>query len=404
MGSIGRCRPSRCCAGRSSKNNGAEMMLRLGAVVVATGLLAAPASGEVLIGITPSLTGALATSGEGEKQTLERAIADLNAKGGVLGEKLRIVVVDDQCDADAAVLAARKLVAEHVAAVFGHLCSSAAVPASDIYEAAGIPMFATWSVDPRLTERGLRFVFRLAGRSDQEGALVAELLAVRYGDKPIAVIHDAQMASVGLSGYVRTELRRRGLMEVLDAELRQDQVEFGDLIAHLRESRAVALFCACFSQQAGLLVRQVWESGLKIATVTGNGASEDTFWILAGADAAQATLIPQLPDWTRAHMPELTALIVRFQKDGVDTTNLTYQAYAGVQAWAQAAERAKSTHGTDVAPILHEQRFDTVIGSIGFSEKGDIVGPVQWVWNRWRDGVIWEVSTEPLLRGEIVEK
>ena len=375
-----------------------------GAFMVATLVLVAPASGEVLIGIAPSLTGPVSQSGEIDKQTMEVAVADLNAKGGVLGEWLRTVLVDDQCDAGAAVLAAGKLVAERVTVVFGHICSGAAVPASEVYEAAGIPMFSNGAVEPKLTERGQRYVFRLSARTDREAALVADLMATRYADKPIAVVHDTQMASLGLAAHVRSELRLRGLKEAVDAELRPDQVDFSDLMASLRQAQAAVLFCACFSEKAGLLVRQIWESGSRIQTLTGNGAGNDTFWALAGAEAAQATLTVQLPDWTRAHIPEMAPLMARLRGDGIDPEFFGFNDYAGLQAWAQAAERAKSTRGADVAPVLRKERFDTVLGTIGFDEKGDIIGPFHWVWNRWRDGAYWEVSTEPLLRGEIVEK
>ena len=380
------------------------MMFRLGAIFVATGLLAAAAWGEVLIGVAPSLTGPASQSGEIDKQTMEVAVADLNAKGGVLGEWLRTVLVDDQCDAGAAVLAARKLVAERVTVVFGHICSGAAVPASEVYEAAGIPMFSNGAVEPKLTERGQRYVFRLSARSDREAAFVADLIATCYGDKPIAVVHDTQMASLGLAAYVRSELRLRGLKEVVDAELLPDQVDFTDLVARLRQAQAAVFFCACFSEKAGLLVRQIWESGSRIQALTGNAAGNDNFWALAGVEAAQATLTVQLPDWTRAPIPEMAPLMARLHGAGIDPELFGIHDYAGIQAWAQAAERAKSTRGADVAPVLRKERFDTVLGTIGFDEKGDIVGPFRWVWNRWRDGEYWEVSTEPLLRGEIVEK
>src|SRR5271163_999978 len=186
-----------------------EMRHPFGAFMVATLVLVAPASGEVLIGVAPSLTGPVSQTGEIDKQTMEVAVADLNAKGGVLGEWLRTVLVDDQCDAGAAVLAAGKLVAERVTVVFGHICSGAAVPASEVYEAAGIPVFSNGAVEPKLTERGQRYVFRLSARTDREAALVADLMATRYADKPIAVVHETQMASLGLAAHVRSELDRK---------------------------------------------------------------------------------------------------------------------------------------------------------------------------------------------------
>jgi branched-chain amino acid transport system substrate-binding protein len=381
------------------------MTLRLAVLCISILMFAGSAPAEILIGLTPSLTGPISWIGELQKRAMELAVADLNAKGGVLGEPLRVILVDDQCDADAAALAAKKLVVERVAAVFGHRCSGAAIPASEIYETAGIPMFTDGATSPKLTERGLRYVFRLNGRNDRQAALAADLLSARWGDRPIAVVHDTQVASVGLAEYVRKELHLRGLKEALDEELAQDQVEFADLISRLRLGKAAVLYCACFVEQGGLLVRQLWEAGLKIPVVTGNAAAFDSFWVVAGAEAAQATLVATIPDLTRANIPATDAFTARLRQDGINPAQIEYNIYAGLQAWAQVAERAKSTRGADLAPILHKERFDTVLGTIGFNEKGDaVVGPFDWVWNRWRDGTFFEVLTEPLLRGEIVEK
>jgi branched-chain amino acid transport system substrate-binding protein len=208
-----------------------------------------------------------------------------------------------------------------------------------------------------------------------------------------------------MAEYVKKELRMRGVKEALDEELPPDQLEFADLISRLRRAEAAVLFCACFVEQGGLVVRQVWDAGLKIPVVAGNGAAFDSFWLIAGAEAAQATLTAGFPNWALAHIPQTDAFIARLRRDGIDPTTFGYQYYAGLQAWAQAVERAKSTRGADVVPILHKERFDTVIGTIGFDEKGDaVVGPLDWVWRRWRDGTTFEVLTEPLLRGEVVEK
>ena len=184
---------------------------RAAAALAAVILLALPASAEIKIGVAASLTGPIAFAGEGTRLTMEQAVADLNAAGGVLGEQLRIVMVDDQCEADAAVLAARKLVAEQVAAVFGHICSGAAIPASDVYEAAGVPMFSGQATNPKLTERGLRYVFRLTGRSDQQAVVAADLLAARYRDVPIAMVHDSPAVSIGQAAEVQKELHLCGI-------------------------------------------------------------------------------------------------------------------------------------------------------------------------------------------------
>jgi ABC-type branched-subunit amino acid transport system substrate-binding protein len=232
------------------------MTLRFAAICVTILTLAGPASAEILIGLAPPLTGPMSWFGQLSKQALELAVADLNAKGGVLGEQLRAILVDDQCDADAAALVAKKLVAEHVAAVFGHGCSGAAIPASEIYEAAGVPMLTEGANSPRFPERGLRYVFRFSGRNDRQAALAADLLSARYGDQPIAIVHDTQAASIvsqegTASARVEGSARRgigAGPIGVRRSELR-DFVErrrrFS--IALVSSNRAASSFARCGS-------------------------------------------------------------------------------------------------------------------------------------------------------------
>ena len=69
-------------------------------------------------------------------------MADLNAAGGVLGQQVELITVDDFCDPEQAVALARKLVSDGVVFVAGHFCSGASIPASEIYEEAEILMIS----------------------------------------------------------------------------------------------------------------------------------------------------------------------------------------------------------------------------------------------------------------------
>ena len=97
------------------------------------------ARADVLIGLSVPLTGPMAWSGAGQQVGAESAVEDLNAKGGVLGQRIEMIAVDDYCDRDQGLAAARKLVDAGVVAVFGPPCSDAAIPASRVYAEAGDP-------------------------------------------------------------------------------------------------------------------------------------------------------------------------------------------------------------------------------------------------------------------------
>ena len=112
-------------------------LILVGAIALAA-LCARAADAEILIGVAGPMTGASAWFGEQYQRGTERAVADLNTNGGVLGQSVELIVGDDSCDPDQAVAVARKLVAEGVVFVAGHWCSHASIPASKVYEQAKI--------------------------------------------------------------------------------------------------------------------------------------------------------------------------------------------------------------------------------------------------------------------------
>jgi branched-chain amino acid transport system substrate-binding protein len=133
-------------------------------------LTAARAHAEVLIGDPSPLTGSVSWVGEQHLTGTELAVADLNAKGGVLGEPVRVISVDDGCNAEQALVVAQKLISVGVVFVAGHICSGAAIPTAPLYEAAGVIAISADATNPRLTEEGRANVFRVVGRDDQRGS------------------------------------------------------------------------------------------------------------------------------------------------------------------------------------------------------------------------------------------
>ena len=110
------------------------------------------AGAEILIGVATALTGPVAWEGASDQVGAEHAVANLNATGGVLGERIQTILVDDACAADQAIVAARKLIDADVVAVIGHHCSAASIPASQLYAKAGILMISPFSTNPKPLE------------------------------------------------------------------------------------------------------------------------------------------------------------------------------------------------------------------------------------------------------------
>lgn len=340
------------------------------------------ARAEILIGMAGALTGPNAYQGEQQQQGVEQAIADLNAHHGVLGQAIKVVSVDDACDGSQAIAAAYRLVAAQVAVVVGHQCSGASVPASEIYERAGIIQITPASTSPSLTEAGRGNVFRLCGRDDQQGAIAGDYLASRWRDARIAIVHDGSIYGRGLADETRAQLNRRGVTEALREELTPGQHDYSPLIARLRGANVSVVFFGGYYREAALLIRSAREQGYTLQMVSGDSIASEAFVQVAGA-AGDGTLFTSFRDPRRTSLAE--PVVNRFRQQGFEPEGYTLYSYAAVQVWAQAAAKAGTIEPKAVMAALHNTEFNTILGPISFDQKGDVRQP-GFEWFVWRGG------------------
>jgi branched-chain amino acid transport system substrate-binding protein len=341
------------------------------------------ARAEIRIGVATPLTGPYAWNGEQTRAGADQAVQDLNARGGVLGEPLTTVLVDDYCDPDQALAAAHKLVAEGVPFVVGHQCSGAAIPASTIYEDASIILISPAATNPQLTDRGLRYTFRTCGRDDLQGTMIGDHIAKTWPGADIAIVHDGQAYGQGVAAEAKRRLDQLSIATALFEEVQPGQTEFSDLVASF-ESRSIdVVFYGGYQAEAGLIVRQTRERLPELAFVVPDGVASEDFWLIAG-DAAEG--IPMTFYMDAAQQPTAAAVVAEFRAGGTDPIGSELYAYAAVQAWVQAVEQAGTTDAAPVAEALRREQFDTVLGPIGFDAKGDVTGFDPFVWFVWTDG------------------
>ena len=303
----------------------------------------------------------------------------------MLDERIELLVVDDACQPDQAVAAAAKLVDAGVVLAIGHHCSIASIPASRIYAAAGALMMSPFSTNPKLTEQGLATVFRICGRDDVQGRVAGDLLAERFGARLIAIVHESAVYGQGLAAETKKRLNERGVAEVMLEAIEPGQAEYSDIVHKMQTAGVEVLYYAGFRREAGLIMRQAHDRGYKLQLVAADGIGGEDFALIAGP-AADGTLMTYAP--SPLADPEAALLAERFAAEGyAGSFGLgTFRSYAIVQAWAQAVGHAGTFAPAAVAEALHSHQFDTVLGRIGFDEKGDVTGYETYVWYVWNNG------------------
>ncbi|HUP96696.1 MAG TPA: branched-chain amino acid ABC transporter substrate-binding protein, partial [Usitatibacter sp.] len=155
----------------------------------------------VLIGHAGPLTGSIAHQGKDDENGVSLALEQANAKRMRIGGRevrFRMLSEDDQGDPKIGTLVAQKFVDAKVAAVVGHLNSGVTIPASEIYNKAGIPVVSGSATNPALTERGLKGVLRTVGRDDQQGPAIAAYIAGELKGKSVAIVDDKTAYGEGL--------------------------------------------------------------------------------------------------------------------------------------------------------------------------------------------------------------
>ncbi len=333
---------------------------------------------EVRIGLAAPLTGPMGWAGGDTQRGAEAAVADLNAKGGVLGEQIELITADDYCDGEQAVAAANKLVAAGVVAVFGHQCSGAAIPASKVYADAELLMMSNFATNPKLTDQGFTNVFRVVGRDDLQGRIAGDLLAERWGNKRIAILHDGQAYGKGLAEETRKQLNQHGIAEAMFEAIEPGKADYWDIVEKMRSTGVEVLYFGGYQHEAALLIRQAGEHGYELQLVTGDGISNEDFGLIAGP-TSDGTLMTYPPVPANAQAAELRRRFSDILQPPITT-------YAAFQVWAQAVEKAGTFETPAVAEALRVGEFDTALGRIGFDEKGDVTGYETFVWNVWKDG------------------
>ena len=340
------------------------------------------AKAEITITTNGPMTGQYAAFGEQMKRGAEMAVQDLNAKGGVLGRQVKLLIEDDACDPKQAVAVANKSAGSKVALVAGHFCSGSSIPASKVYTEEGILQISPASTNPQLTEQGVDNVFRTCGRDDQQGLVAGNYLADNFKEKKVAILHDKTAYGKGLADETKKQLNARGVQETLYEAYSAGEKDYSALVSKMKEAGIDVFYVGGYHTEAGLMIRQAHGQGYKPQMIAGDALMTDEFWKITG-DAGEGTLMTFNPDPRKD--PAVMPLVEKFRKIGYEPEGYTLYTYGTIQAWAQAVAAAGDTDTKKVAAALRAGQFDTVLGKIGFDKKGDVTAP-GFVFYKWSKG------------------
>jgi branched-chain amino acid transport system substrate-binding protein len=346
------------------------------------------ANAQIKLGVGGPITGPNATFGAQLKNGAEQAAEDINAAGGIMGQKIQVVVGDDVSDPKQGVSVANKFSGEGVKMVVGHFNSGVSIPASEVYQEAGIVQITPASTNPRFTERNMWNTFRTCGRDDQQGAVAGAYLASKFKGRKVAIIDDKTPYGKGLADETRKAMNGKGLKETMSESINTGEKDYSALVSKIKQANVDVVYFGGLHTEAGLIIRQMRDQGVKAPLMGGDGIVSAEFVSIAGP-GAEGTLMTFSPDPRKN--PNAKDAVAKFKAKNIDPEAYTLYAYAAVQILKAAAEQAKSTDSKKIAEVMKQGKpFKTVIGDISFDKKGDITRPdyIMYEWKKGQDGKI----------------
>jgi branched-chain amino acid transport system substrate-binding protein len=360
----------------------------LALALVFSAALVGGAQAQLKLGAGGPITGPGAATGAQMKNGIGQAVADINAAGGILGQKVVISYGDDVGDPKQGVSVANKFAADGVKFVIGHYYSGVTIPASEVYQENGILAITPAATNPIVTERNMWNVFRVCGRDDQQGKVAGDYILKHFKGKKIAVVHDKTTYGKGLADETLKTITKGGMKAVLYEGINLGEKDFSALVSKIKQSGANWVYWGGLYTEGGMIVRQMRDQGVKAPLMGGDGITSDEFAAVGGPDVV-GTLMTYGPD--PRNRPEAKKVVEAFRAKKVEPEAYTLYTYAAVQILKQAAEAAKSLDPRAVAEKMHSgMHFRTVLGDISYDKKGDItkLDYVMYVWAKDASGRI----------------
>ena len=343
---------------------------------------AGSAAAQIKMGVAGPITGPNAAFGAQLKNGADQAVADINAAGGILKQKITLSYGDDVSDPKQGVSVANKFVGDGVKFVVGHFNSGVTMPSSEVYQENGILEVTPSATNPKITERMMWNIFRTCGRDDQQGAVAGAYIVQHFKGKKVAIVHDKTTYGQGLADETKKFINGKGIKEVLYEGINIGDKDFSALVTKIKASGADLVYWGGLFTEGGLIVRQMRDQGVKAPLMGGDGITDDEF-ASVGGPGVEGTLMTFPPD--PRNRAESKAVVEKFRAAKFEPQAYTLYAYAAVQIIKEAAEAAKSLDPKKVADKMHSGMvFNTVLGPLSFDKKGDLtkLDYVMYLWKK----------------------
>jgi len=354
-----------------------KMIPLAGAIAFALAGVASAQEQVVKIGHVGPISGSIAHLGKDNENGAKMAIDELNAKGVSIGGKkvkFELLAEDDAADPKQGTAAAQKLVDAKVNGVIGHLNSGTTIPASKIYNEAGIPQISPSATNPKYTQQGFKTAFRVVANDGQLGGTLGRYAVNVNKAKKVAVIDDRTAYGQGVAEEFIKGAKSKGA-EVVAQEFTNDKAtDFNAILTKIKAKNPDVVFFGGMDAVAGPMLRQMKQLGINAKFMGGDGICSEQLATLAGDSMADGQVVCAEAGGVEENQKKgMEDFKVAFKKKfGTDVQIYAPYVYDAVMTMVDAMVKAGSAEPAKYLPVLAKIHHKGVTGNIAFDAKGDI--------------------------------
>ena len=334
------------------------------------------ADAPIKVGVFLSLSGQISSYGKSTLNGIKMAADEINARGGVGGQRIELIVKDDQGEPSEAVTAVKELIEkEKVHALIGEVASSISLAAAPNAQAARVPMITPSSTHPKVTQVG-DYIFRVCIVDPFQGEVMAAFASKSLKAKSAAIFSDADSDySKSLADTFKQKLANLGGRVVIERSYSQMDRDFGEQLAAIRAARPNVIYVPGYFEQAGVIAKQARQAGMKQPLLGGDGWDAPELWTLGGEALNNSYITNHFS--ADDPSPATRAFVAGYKsKHGSAPDSLAALGYDAMMLLADALRRAGGTDGPKLRDaIAQTKNFPSVNGPVSINSERNAVRP-----------------------------
>jgi branched-chain amino acid transport system substrate-binding protein len=332
------------------------------------------------VGVYGALTGDQAAFGTSTVNGVRLAADEINAAGGVLGRKIRLIVEDDHGRAEEAASVVTKLMSsDGVVALIGENSSNQSLAAAPSAQREGVPMISPSSTNPAVTEKG-DYIFRVCFTDPYQGKALAAFVRNELKLERAAMLIDRKNDySVGLGEVFRKEFEASGGTIVAEQSYSGGDTEFRPQLTKIRGTSPQAVFIPGFYTEVGQIAIQARDLGLNVPLVGGDGWDSPVI-LQIGGTALEGTYFSDHYFVGDSRVVVKTFVAEYNRRHGANPEATAALGYDALKIFAAAAVRAGSLDRKAIRDqIAATSGYEGVSGTITMGPDRNPIKPVAMI-------------------------